>query len=120
MEKGGTNFNIIHHSGKKSQFDSSILLSNLQSLGSDLKYLDLDLVVRKVKQGLVDNIKTSELTDLISQTAAYLNVVHPNYSLLASRVVVQWLHKRTPSDLLEYAEAFYNYEDIFGRKCQLL
>jgi hypothetical protein len=49
-------------------------------------------------------IKTDELDNLIAETAAYLNMLHPDCGRLAARVAVTALHKRTKdtfSDVIE-------------------
>jgi hypothetical protein len=51
---------------------------------------------------------------------AYLNINHPDYAILASRVLVQRLHEVTTSDLLSYAQNLVNFEEKGGRTCSLL
>lgn len=49
-------------------------------------------------------IKTDELDNLLAETAAYLNVLHPDCGRLAARIAVTALHKRTNetfSDVIE-------------------
>lgn len=56
----------------------------------------------------------------MAETLAYLNINHPDYAILASRVVVKNLHKKTYSDLLAYAKNITNFTDPAGRVCNLL
>ena len=46
-------------------------------------------------------IKTTELDNLIAETAAYLNILHPDFGKLASRVAVTKLHKETSDSFLQ-------------------
>ena len=49
-------------------------------------------------------IKTDELDNLLAETAAYLNVLHPDCGRLAARIAVTALHKKTNetfSDVIE-------------------
>ena len=40
-------------------------------------------------------ITTEELDSLLAETAAYLNMLHPDFGRLAARVAVTSLHKKT-------------------------
>lgn len=50
------------------------------------------------------DIKTSELDNLIAETAAYLNMVHPDNGKLAARVAVTRLHKQTCDKFTDVVE----------------
>ena len=60
-------------------------------------------------QGLSENIETNKIDDLISETCAYMNIIHPSYSLLAARVSISNLHKSTNDSFLETIKLLYNY-----------
>jgi ribonucleoside-diphosphate reductase subunit M1 len=47
-------------------------------------------------------------------------IVHPDYTLLANRVSVDALHKRTSSDIREVANKLYSFKDKAGRPAPLL
>jgi ribonucleoside-diphosphate reductase subunit M1 len=47
-------------------------------------------------------------------------IVHPDYTLLANRVSVDALHKRTSSDIREVATLLYEFKDKAGRPAPLL
>ena len=47
-------------------------------------------------------------------------IVHPDYTLLANRVSVDALHKRTSSDIREVATKLYEFKDKAGRPAPLL
>jgi len=63
---------------------------------------------------------TSELAKYISETLAYLNIVHHDYSKLAARVVVNRIHRTTTDSILEYANNIHEFKDESGRDCKLL
>lgn len=44
---------------------------------------------------MYDGIHTAELDELAAETAAYMTIVHPHYSLFAARIAVSNLHKET-------------------------
>lgn len=47
-------------------------------------------------------------------------IVHPDYTMLANRISVSALHKRTPEDISKVAEELYYFVDAAGRKANLL
>jgi len=90
------------------------------SFGLDFRYVNLDLVVSKVECGVYNGIKTSELDNLAAETCAYMNIVHPHYSILAARVSVDNLRKETKASIKDVAEQLFNCKDKCGRDAPLL
>lgn len=60
-------------------------------------------------------IKTLELDNLIAETSAYLNILHPDYGKLAARVAVTQLNKNTSESFLEVAKTLYFYTEKNGK-----
>ena len=56
-------------------------------------HVDYMEVVKKTISGLHDGITTTELDNLAAETAASLSSIHPDYSLLGSRVAITRLYK---------------------------
>ena len=56
-------------------------------------YVDYMEVVKKTISGLHDGITTTELDNLAAETAASLSSIHPDYSLLGSRIATTRLYK---------------------------
>ena len=65
-------------------------------------------------------IKTSELDTLSAETCAYMSLVHPDYSKLASRVEISNLHKETHDDYLKVVEELDQMTDKQGRNASLI
>ena len=62
-------------------------------------------------------IKTTDLDDLIAETSAYLNIQHPDFSKVASRVSITKLHKETHEQFKDVIDQLYHYKDeITGKK----
>lgn len=57
---------------------------------------------------------------MAAETAAYLSIVHPDYSILANRIVVKNLHDTTFDDIRDTANKLYNCKDKAGRNASLL
>ena len=82
-----------------------------QSYGLNMDYIEPMEIAKKVIHGLYDGISSVELDTLAAETAAALTPTHPDYSILASRICVTSLHKRTPKSFSAVIEQLYNYVD---------
>jgi len=76
------------------QFDKITARVKKLAYGLD-PIVDVTEVAQKVCAGVYDGVKTTELDDLASETAAYLSTKHHDYSRLAARIAVSNLHKET-------------------------
>ena len=61
-----------------------------------------------------------QLVDLCAETCAYMAIVHPDYTILANRITVAALHKRTPDDIRVVADTLFLFIDSCGRPAPLL
>lgn len=66
------------------------ILSNLRNLCWDLNpaHFDFGLIEQKLIQGFSSNMTMEEFVKYQAETLAYLNLVHPDYAILAARVLV--------------------------------
>ena len=65
-------------------------------------------------------VTTAELDNLVAETCAYMNIIHPDYSKLAARVAISNLHKKTTDKFIEVADHLKNFKDKAGRDAALL
>jgi len=94
-------------------------LKNLMT-GLNEKFVNLDIVVAKVVQGIYNGVTTEILDNLAAETCAYMNIVHPDYSKLAARIVISSLHKKTLDDFVEVCVRLREYKDKAGREAPLV
>ncbi|OMJ90074.1 hypothetical protein SteCoe_7656 [Stentor coeruleus] len=88
--------------------------------GLSEQYINLDIIVKKVSEGIYNGVKTTDLDNLAAETCAYMNIVHPDYSKLAARVVISNLHKMTKENFFEVVSDLYNMKDLLGRPAPLI
>ena len=105
--------NCIKRDGTPTPIDVTKIKARLESLLLDLdpKFINMNVIVYRVVQGLYENIPTHEIDHLMAETCAYMNIIHPSYSLLAARITVSNLHKSTSPSFVETVEALYRYEE---------
>lgn len=89
------------------------ILANLRNLcwGLNEAHFDFNLIEQKLLQGISSNMSKEEFIKYQAETLAYLNLVHPDYALLAARVLVQDLHEQTFDDVEKYADNIYNFSE---------
>ena len=66
----------------------------------------------KIIDQLYDNISTTLIDELTAQTCASLSTIHPDYSLLSSRIIISNLHKNTQEDYHDIVCKLYEKELI--------
>jgi len=125
---------VIKRDGQQAEIKQIRIKERLQGLvdGLNMDYINLDIITEKVFKGIYNGkkpllfsdshagIKTSELDTLSAETCAYMSLVHPDYSRLASRIEVSNLHKETQDDYLKVCEALTNMTDKQGRNASLI
>jgi ribonucleoside-diphosphate reductase subunit M1 len=115
---------VIKRNGKKEniQFDRiTERLKNLVEKEPRLTVIDPVVVAQKVVAGIFPGIKTQDLDNLAAETAAYMSTIHPEYELLASRIVISNLHKQTLGNTTQLSDLLYNYVNkIRNEKCPLI
>jgi ribonucleoside-diphosphate reductase alpha subunit len=113
---------VTKRNGKKEKVLPERIKERLQTLmtGLNESYVNLDIVVAKVVQGIYDGVTTEVLDNLAAETCAYMNIVHPDYSKVAARIVVSNLHKKTLDDFHEVCVRLRTYKDKVGRDAPLV
>ena len=113
---------VTKRNGNKEKLDPVMIKERLNSLmtGLNKEFVELDIVVGKVMQGIYDGVTTEVLDNLSAETCAYMNIVHPDYSKLAARIAVSNLHKKTLSDFYEVCVRLHTYKDNTGKDAALL
>lgn len=83
------------------QFDKITARIARLAYGLDKVHCDPVSVAQKVTAGVYKGVTTEELDCLAAETAATMASTHPDYSLLAARIAVSNLHKRTCASFAE-------------------
>ena len=93
---------VTTRNGNREPVSFDKVLKRIQSLANGLDHVNPDLVAQKVCTQISDGIKTSELDEFAAETCAMMQARHhPNYGLLAARIVIDNHQKNTPSTLRE-------------------
>ncbi|KCZ76403.1 ribonucleoside-diphosphate reductase, alpha subunit [Anncaliia algerae PRA109] len=111
---------IIKRNNEPRPFDRSKLLKSIQAhtCGLDTKNINPNEFVDKIMLGIVNNMTTTELCEYSAETAASCMSLHPDFGVLASRILVSSLHKSTSNSFSEkiillYKNTKYISEDFY-------
>uniref|UniRef100_A0A0N4WWZ2 Ribonucleoside-diphosphate reductase n=1 Tax=Haemonchus placei TaxID=6290 RepID=A0A0N4WWZ2_HAEPC len=97
--------------GRKETVHFDKITARIQKLSYRLNmdYVDPVLVAMKVIAGLYKGVSTVELDNLAAETAASMTTQHPDYAILAARIAVSNLHKKTGKVFSEVMEKLYQF-----------
>ncbi|MEC7268339.1 MAG: ribonucleoside-diphosphate reductase subunit alpha, partial [Bacteroidota bacterium] len=89
---------------------------NKLSYGLDPNYVQPFKIAQKVINGLYEGVTTAELDELAAEECATMTTEHPDYAILAARIAVSNLHKRTKKNFSEVVTDLYKYVDPVTQK----
>ena len=108
---------VTKRDGSREPVSFDQILSRVRKLSDGLEHVNPDLVAQKVCSQLSDGIETSKLDEFAAETCAMMQSrYHPNYGLLAARILVDNHHKNTPATLIECMETLYHEEEIVSER----
>ena len=104
---------VIKRDGKRElvKYDKITTRIRKQTYGLNSDYVEALEIAKKVIQGVHDGVLSTELDNLAAETAAAMTSVHPDYSILASRIAITSIHKSTKKSFVETMQDLYNYID---------
>ena len=113
---------VVKRDGSHQQIFPEKIRIRMEKLmeGLNAEYMNLEVVVNKVSEGIYDGVQTSQLDSLAAETCAYMTIVHPDYSKLAARLAITNLHKMTKALFSEVVEDLHSMIDSLGRQSSLI
>jgi len=79
--------------------------------GLDGRFIDPVSVTRKVIDGMADKMTTDQIDTLAAEIAASMVVQHPDYGILAARIAISNLHKKTTGSFFNTMKRLYTFVD---------
>ena len=109
---------VIKRGGEYEDVSFDKVLNRIKLLSNNLK-VDVYDVSQKVCSRIYDLVKTSELDELAAHICSSMIVDHPDYGVLASRIIISNHHKNTSPSFSETIVALYN-NTVEGERCPLI
>ena len=100
---------VIKRNGKKEVISFDKILKRIKSLGKEFNLQNIiyaQLAIKVIDQ-LYDNIQTTKIDELTAEQCAAMSSIHPDYTKLASSIVVSNLHKNTQEDYFDVTDILY-------------
>ncbi|CAG9314132.1 unnamed protein product [Blepharisma stoltei] len=113
---------VIKRDNSRQQIYPYKIKKRLETLldGLNKEFINLDVIVKKVSEGIYNGVSTSQLDNLAAETCAYMNIVHPDYSKLAARVAISNLHKMTKTSFFEIIHDLYTLKESQNEPAPLI
>jgi ribonucleoside-diphosphate reductase alpha subunit len=111
---------VIKRSGKKEVISFDKILNRIKKIGKnelDVNYTSLTV---KIIDRLYPNIPTSMIDELTAQQCASLATKHPDYGILASRVLISNHQKNTDQNFFKITKQLYNFKDVNDKNVSLI
>lgn len=99
------------------------ILNRVKKLGTNIKpvlSINYTELIMKVIDQLHSNISTSVIDELTAEQCASLNTKHPDYGVLASRIIISNNHKNTLDSFYETMHKLYSFTDIHNKHIPLV
>jgi ribonucleoside-diphosphate reductase alpha chain len=101
---------VIKRNSEMEDVSFDKVLNRLKNLSDGLT-IDVSEIAQKVCTRIYDGVKTYELDELAAYLCSSMSIEHPDYSILASRIIVSNHHKNTSPSFSETVHILYNDVD---------
>jgi ribonucleoside-diphosphate reductase alpha subunit len=117
-----TTMKVIKRNGQSEEVSFDKVTSRLRYLCQMEPKLRIDpiYISQKVCSQIFNGVSTSDLDELSAQTCTSNITVHPDYGLLASRLIISNNHKLTSPSFSETIYLLYNNRDNHNKQCPLV
>ena len=114
---------VLKRNNKKEEVSFDKILNRVKKLGNEVVpplNINYSSLVMKVIDQLYPDIPTSVIDELTAEQCASLSTKHPDYGVLASRVIISNNHKNTSKSLKEAVDSLWNFKDIHNKNSSLI
>ena len=110
---------VIKRTGEQESVSFDKVLARISNLSDGLN-VNVYEIAQKVCSRIYDLVKTSELDELSAQMCSSMIVDHPDYGVLASRIIISNHHKNTSPSFSETINILYENQDDEGNNNPLI
>ncbi len=112
---------VTKRDGKQEIVAFDKILKRIKTLGAEANIkLNYTALVMKVIDQLYSGISTTKIDELSGEQCASMASIHPDYNVLAGRIIVSNHHKNTTESFRCVMEQLYNYRDIHDMQSSLV
>ncbi len=112
---------VTKRNGEREIVSFDKILQRIKNTGQEANIqLNYTMLAMKVIDQLYDGISTSQIDELTSEQCASLASTHPDYNILAGRIVVSNLQKNTHSEFVKVVNDLYHFRDGHDKQCPIV
>jgi ribonucleotide reductase alpha subunit len=109
------NMRVTKRDGTLEEISFDKILNRIKNLCKESNIqLNYSSLAMKVIDQIYDTIPTTKLDELTAEQCASLTTQHPDYGVLASRVVISNHHKNTVPSFYDTMKKLYEFTDMHG------
>lgn len=107
---------VTKRNGNKEVIAFDKILRRIRTLGNEANIkINYTSLVMKVIDQIYNNISTTKIDELSAEQCASMSTIHPDYNILAGRIVVSNHHKNTSASFVEVMNQLYFFKDKHGQ-----
>lgn len=115
MEGNQNEMRVTKRNGQLEDISFDKILTRVKKLGQEANIqINYSSLVMKVIDQLYDKIPTTKIDELTAEQCAALSTQHPDYGVLAGRIVVSNHQKNTNASFCQVVDELYNFKDVQG------
>ena len=122
MEQNKENeMRVIKRNGGLEDIAFDKILTRVKNVGQEAGiHVNYTSLAMKVIDQLYDTIKTTLIDELAAEQCASLSTNHPDYGILASRIIISNHQKNTCSSFSQAMSDLYHYQNMHGKHSPIL
>ena len=101
---------VTKRNGRLEDIAFDKILKRIKTMGDKI-HINYSALTMKVIDQLYDKISTSKIDELAAQQCASLSTLHPDYGILASRMIVSNHHKNTDDSFYNTMKQLYEHNN---------
>jgi len=112
---------VTKRDGKTEVIAFDKILRRIRTLGNEVNIkINYTSLVMKVIDQIYNNISTTKIDELSAEQCASMSTIHPDYNVLAGRIVVSNHHKNTLPSFVSVMKDLYSFKDKHGKESPLI
>lgn len=112
---------VTKRDGSKEVIAFDKILKRIRTLGNEANIkINYTSLVMKVIDQIYNNISTTKIDELSAEQCASMSTIHPDYNVLAGRIVVSNHHKNTSASFVDAMKQLYSFKDKHGNDSPLI
>lgn len=121
MNNTDNDMRVVKRDGTLEELSFDKILNRIKKLGQEVGIqINYSSLVMKVIDQLFDKIETTKIDELAAEQCASLSTQHPDYGILASRIVVSNHQKNTNDSFSHVMKELYEFKNVNGQHKPLI